>query len=266
MASLSKLAPDYAWIQQACLRQGIGPGLLGVSAVLCWGLASVARMAAHRPARPEPPREDTGLEPVITDLVQVRGMLQDMRIDLVHLKDRSQIVLEGLQGLATNENEGQQDAVFRLAASLDQVGARLDQQINAQHESMQALLQQIHASLLTACARLDEIHGRIGSTREVRVPGSSALPEITRPQPPTTPLSYQPTPSLGLLDALDDGPFVRSITPASPNGRSTEPQAPLPAPRGEQDGVLNDKLAQLRALMADGQVRQALEALAAARG
>ena len=127
IASLPVFLPQYAWIAKGLAKHGMTSGPLLVAGCVLFGVAWMLRMQAPAPA-PEPVHDDRReliLDQLATELAQMRGGIQELRVEFVYLKDAQQslVQVQSAQN-AESQGEAQQAAIFRLAASLDQVGAR----------------------------------------------------------------------------------------------------------------------------------------------
>src|SRR6185295_12133343 len=81
------------------------------------------------------------LDTLSQQVAQIGDALQGIRIEFVYLKDALQTQLERVESSRSSDNAG--DAVYRLAASLDQVGMRIEERVAATNrevaESVKAL-------------------------------------------------------------------------------------------------------------------------------
>jgi len=253
LAAIPGIWPDAMWIQTVATKQGSSPALLVTAGVGCLaiglGLRRLARwQAAALDAQSE--RADPltpQLQKIGSELSQVRGSLDELRIEHVYVKDGvKRLDAELQEQLATANPQSMQEAMFRMAGSLDQVGARLDERLSMQNDSFQETLRTFHDSLLRAIVRLDELHGRIAPYGSARPASERALDADGAPEA---------APSLGVLDQISDAPGLPSL-PVLSNG----PAAPLPN-QSAADVALAHKIAQLTRLMADADVQQVLHGL-----
>jgi hypothetical protein len=240
-------------------------------------------------------KDDGLLEQVAAAQVHTRNALEK----LAHSQSAVQSALEeqhralrhDLQQLAAasarKEDDGAaQEAIFRLAASLDQLGARVEQRMQAQYETFQVGLQQVGNEIVTAQNDLRELFAHIPAVlpAEPSDPFSEPLPQgepaaspaqadRSNTQPPrSTPrpaqLPNEPISSLGVLDNIsDEGAALPSPIRRVPQGSfSSEPPEPrgsivkenTPAERALELDT-HTKLTQLSDLLADDRLRAALE-------
>jgi hypothetical protein len=203
------------------------------------------------------------LEDVHSELAQVRGVLQELRVGFVYLRDAQKTIEQRLVvDLDPSSRDGLQAAVFQMAGSLDQATARIEERMAMQDMETRRSLQAFHDALQTTCARVDELHARVSTVAEATLilsQGRVAAPAHEG--------------SLGVLDLLDDpalppapaspaaatapAPARRSlaVTPSTP--APPGPPAPLPMPVFA-DPATASKVASLQQLLGDEQVRQAL--------
>jgi hypothetical protein len=257
-------APELVAFRDTCAKNGATPALLAVSGLVITGiglgLRSLARasraIADETHARPDDVSPQ--VQKLGSELAQVRGALQDLRVEHVYVKEGVKELQQLLrEQLAAANPESLQEAIFQMAGSLDQVGARLDERLSVQNDNFQTALQTFHNSLLTACVRLDDLHGRL--SRRADASSSDARAAMSEPEL-----------SLGVLDEIDDTPsrttrptlrLSPAPAPASHGGAALElPRAPLPY-QNPADVALAQKIAQLQVLISDADVRQVLAGL-----
>lgn len=129
------IGPNYvselAWYAKTITRMGFSGQIFCLAGLMLTGMGWLARyQRAHARTLLEPGMAECMLEDLRTDVVatqdlirQLGGMQVEQGVDLRYLKKAL--------GEARNEARANdpKDAIFRLAASLDQLGARLDQRI-----------------------------------------------------------------------------------------------------------------------------------------
>jgi hypothetical protein len=240
-------------------------------------------------------KDDGLLEQVAATQVHTRNALEK----LAHSQSAVQSALEeqhralrhDLQQLAAasarKEDDGAaQEAIFRLAASLDQLGARVEQRMQAQYETFQASLQQVGNEIVAAQNDLRELFAQIPAAlpaapsdpfSEPLPQGEPATPhaqtERSNPQPPSaTPrppqLASEPISSLGVLDSIsDEGAALPSPVRRLPQGSFSSEPPPARTSIVKEDTPVEraleldtqTKLTQLSDLLADDRLRAALE-------
>jgi hypothetical protein len=135
-------APQYSWQVEKIARQaaafGVQNGTLVVGGLFFFGLAIVAR-AAGAPAPVHDTRSETETlqaelqlvnEQLSTKLAQLRTALMQVHESVGAVATQQQAQLQA-QGEKSPANDHSQDAVFRLAASLDKLHAHLDERVHA---------------------------------------------------------------------------------------------------------------------------------------
>src|SRR6185503_1353087 len=121
---------------------------------------------------------------------------------------------EVVQALAAQRAASSPDeAIFRLAASLDQVGMKIEQRLKTQYTALQDHLEDVGAAILSArnhmqgltrggedhIARLrDEVHAQVESALEQTGHWSTSRRD-------------RDTPSLGVLDSIDEPAPVAEV-------------------------------------------------------
>ena len=299
LAMLPVLAPQHAWAVRSAARYGLTSAPLLLASCVLFGVALSLR--SGRTPQPEPRGEDHDLllDQVASELAALRGGLQELRVEFVYVKDAQQTLLEALSERGdTSQAEAQQSAMFRLAASLDQVGAKIEQRLAASESAMQGLLGELGAGITATQQRLAEIataprataRGAAAAERWVDADGADPALAETAAWP-----GYRDRSGLGLLDTLDDpahaaqaaaaqaagAPAAAASAPVpaqpapqeaapSPHGRilrNDRPRAPqadepaAPLPQAAVDAPIEGKIALLRSLLADGRVRDVLETM-----
>ena len=200
--------------------------------------------------------------------------------------DLHQVSQQVAAASARKEDDGAaQEAIFRLAASLDQLGARVEQRMQAQYETFQIGLQQVGNEIVAAQSDLRELFAQLpavlpatpadpfseplpkgepdGSHAQA---GPSAQPPRATPRPQQ--LSNEPIHSLGVLDNIsDEGAALPSPVRRVPQGSFSSEPPPSRASIVKEDTPVDraleldthTKLTQLSDLLADDRLRAALE-------
>lgn len=224
----------------------------GITAGLCWGIAvvmfslSLFARALGRNVEALSQTEDTRdlIDPILTDLAQTRTSMQELRVEFVYLKEHISNMGRDLPTqIASTTESTTRDAMYRLAASLDQVGARLEQRIRSQHGTLEGTLQEVQQSLQATCEQVAQLQQCFAQPAQAPAGGWDMPAE---PQAPPI--------SLGVLDHLAD----------EHAGEAPVPQYGAPLPAGAQS--YEEKLVQLTQLLADPRVRAAADGMARSRG
>ncbi|MBK7643233.1 MAG: hypothetical protein IPJ19_09305 [Planctomycetes bacterium] len=241
-----KLLPAQAQVFEHASAQGLTPGVLWAVSALMFSISILAR-SLGRNLESLAQSDDHGLifDQFVTDLAQTRTSMQELRVEFVYLKDHLANLGRDLptQIAAANESTTR-DAMYRLAASLDQVGARLEQRMRSQQGALEGTLQEMQQSLQSTCEQVTQLQDSL--LQGVPASGGWDLP-AAEPQAPAM--------GLGVLDHLADG------------------ASPLPQDSSIFDGALptgqqtyEEKLEQLSQLLADPRVRAAADGMARSRG
>lgn len=231
--------------------RGVTPGALWCAAAVMCSLAILAR-ALGRNVEVLGQTDDHGLliEQVAMDLAQTRSSMQELRVEFVYLKDHVTNMGRDLPTQIASANESTtRDAMYRLAASLDQVGARLEQRIRTQHGTLEGTLQELQQSLQSTCDQIGQLQESFS-----QLPATSGMPPI--PGSWDLPQEQAPAPiSLGVLDHLADD---------HSNEDSAQVELGGPLPAGQP--TYEEKLIQLTQLLADPRVRAAADGMSRSRG
>jgi len=230
---LHPVAGEYA--------EGIGRALDngGILAIAGLGFAAFGWSRATR--------RDEGrellLEQVASELVQLRA-----RIDSLSVGEAS----------GSRATVGDDDRLFRLAAAIDQLGARLDARLKAQHGDLAAELLRLRTEWTAHASPVAEDRSAPERQEEDQDPWlSTPEPEIeleTGYEPDEDDIEVEvefededdDSPGLGILDDIEEARHAAEPTP--------RPGPALP------EATLEAKLAALKDLMGDPAVRAALDA------
>jgi hypothetical protein len=287
--------PTFGTIANAIARRGALALVVAIGGLLLLGLYDLTRTQrriADGMNEEEGPEPDEALDGIAGDVALVRGGIQELRVELVYLKD----AVRGVQERSGEAGgDGQQDAIFRLAASLDQLGARVEQRLKAQHLDVQDTLLEIHTAVHGIRTQVEQFSGRADHGGEAHETAGSYEPRIEIEADPTHAASgragsgpgdeieWSPDKdvdrhTLGLLDSLDDfGQLLPERTSPSGtapvnardgiglSGADGEPPSALPRilhdRAGDREIPVESKLDHLKSLLADPAVRDALESI-----
>jgi signal transduction histidine kinase len=307
LMTMPAFLPRYAWIFTHAAKHGVTSGPLLLFGLCLISLGLVARAVAAPRDEQEESQQRLRFDQLESALTLVRECQESSRADLAAVRESSNCALEIMRNEQANAaQENRQDAIFRMAASLDQVAARLDQRLQAQQTALQAMIQELSQSIAATQEQVKELARSkpgisnaqlMGRAIEIRNSGRS-----DRMSPGST-MTSGTEGSLGLLDTLDDfgamqgqdGSHGQTISigdghhahdPVGHDHMSIDaPIAPLPrdgaesamrrASNGAQEPYASeisgefstrDKLELLRSLMDDVRVREALGALTGSDG
>ena len=147
--ALPKALPHQAWIAHSAASHGLSSGVLACGGLILLSIGGALRSLIKRIASAsESSNAELLLEQLAGDLAQMRVGVQDLRVELVYAKDSLAGIVEHQHAAEEAAAQaGSQEAIFRLAASLDQVGARLDQRIQHGHATLQRSVAEIQQAL-----------------------------------------------------------------------------------------------------------------------
>lgn len=213
LASLQWTMPEWSWITGSAAKYGVPPGALVLTGMVLFGLGSVSRTARKAAAGDgEESDEMLILEQLVLDFTKLRDGLQELRPELASLKESTSQVLQGQKEHAqAHAGEGQQDAIFRLAASLDQVGARIEQRLTTLNTEIGTALGQVTNAMSAA-----QSNGSNRSHEHARESGSHpasygrAVDAAPEADDGWIEIDTGSTRDLGLLDAMDDQGQIHS--------------------------------------------------------
>jgi hypothetical protein len=254
--------PQYAWIVQGLARRGVTGLPLYVGGVVLTGLwlSTRTNRARAEAARDGAVAAAASIEKLGDEVGHLGDGLQGLRIEFVYLKDALQTQLEKTQAPASTSSDSPNDAVFRLAASLDQLGARLEERFNANHRELGQSLQAVSKEVAALSKEVEAVKAIAAAPRpepvreeEDDTESSTPVRGIARIESNGAPLQVGESASigskddgwdpegsgrhgrLGLLDMLDD---LGRILP-----RRTSPSIERPR---LQPGVSSDPFADVQ--------------------
>ena len=231
-----KHSGQVAKVAEVVASYGIQYGLLVVTGVCLFAVGLVGRGLAS------PPRieavEDDGPsefqlfnEQVSAKLAQLRTSMLQMAEDLAALTASQQAQFQKQAAETATPDHGQ-DAIFRLAASLDKLNAHVDERIHGLDLQLRSGLESV-ANIVTDARRLIE--------RKLDVVPSHAGAPSARTVEPDFPVRTEQShaPSIDFFETLDKLDSMAANRPGGANkGR---PQPPFPSMQGDAlDSLLPD--------------------------
>ncbi len=252
------------------------PLLAGFGLVIAAVATTVRRPRAEEAvpsAPPQPEREpatplaqDPLARDIANELARVRGSLHDLRIEFVYVKD----VLGRLQQTATHadsdSNRDSEAAIFRLAASLDQLGGRIEHELSSQRAWLADVIENQPQRATVEPDALPRFadpytQGFEGPAHEIHLAGGFIPAEDDMHVEVVLDEDASWMQGLGVLDEIDEprGPLAQGRT--SPSGRPSSADALLGEleQAGSARAQLDAKMARLRDLLSDPAVQRALE-------
>ncbi len=254
--------PRGEWIAAKLGEAGLASGALAATGLVLAtvGLAMRSMARAHHkalsrasiPREPKPPQQ---LLTLTEDQSKIRMAMGNVQAELLANKARQDSILDVLRdvsGFVHNE-QAQANAMFRLAASLDQLGARIEQRLKNQQESMQTRIEEVATTIEESRQGLMQAISELA--RELRTSNRAPLPARTYASNEETETEYEDdlgweesadssdgdefvieveleeaAPELGLLDEFDEMGNMRD-----------NPSPPAPLPRSGGTGDANGK-------------------------
>jgi hypothetical protein len=257
LAAVPTVVPEYTWAVKSAAQYGVTFGLLALSGIVLVGLARVVRQVNKASAATEQNNSDDMqmLEHLVLDFTKLRDGVQNLRQELAQVRESNTTIQQTVVSFGESQNaEGKQDAIFRMAASLDQVGARIEHRLGTQSTALQDTLAELSNAILATHTLVTELasstpsntrENHRESSREVsREPRARAGQRTPEPAPAHAPeseldvwveLDADEPRSLGLLDTLDDLGQTQSkktsLSLERPRGQDAGVQQPGPLPK-----------------------------------
>lgn len=263
MMAAPRLSPDAMRVAERLAGVGLSSGLLVLGGLALLGMGILARMIPHVAhsaafaARMESPGR-TSLEPVVAGLDTISRHLAELGSQVAEL--RHQVPSQDAT-FATARDElvdafakKQSDSLFRLAASLDQLGARLERHFDERFESLTDQVARLGSEV-----RSLDLH--VG--RSEPQPAAVPLPQASVAPPPAGPYPEAPA----VQEPAAAAPAAPAAVPQAQEARVALPQPPLPQDvPGAQGDTRRMKLSDagidgpsVETLLPDYRVREALE-------
>jgi len=271
---LPRYVPGTAKLFAALARNGVeGPLVCGFGLVLA-AVAAGTRGSRNRepsdvptsiPEREPAPRlaDDPWAREVSSELARLRGGVHDLRVDFVYVKD----ALGRLQQAAAQSDSGSgrdtEAAIFRLAASLDQLGGRIEHEISSQRTWLADALERDArrpVAEVTPLPRFADPYYQAfeGVGHEIHVDEGFVSAEDDLHVEVSLDDDTTWSAGLGVLDEIDEPRAPLANGKTSPSGRPSSSGGFLDElESGAAD--IEGKMAQLRHLLSDPSVQRALE-------
>ncbi len=209
------LGPRLSWklaqISGGFKYLGVEGGTLAMGGMLLAALGLIRRAIANSKSADD---ANAMVDQLASEVVQMHSTLDEveksaeaMREELQELKSAIESLTEAQRSTpVVAQAPSNDDAMFRIAASLDQLGARVEQRLKAQHESMQESLEDLNEVVDAVRKNMDEVFAGVAEQNaaavETGAPTVDASAQSAAPNASDDSEPYQAP--LGLLDELDD--------------------------------------------------------------
>lgn len=246
LAAAPELSSEAKHVAEKLAGRGLGWDVVGALGAMLLALGLVRRAVSSVAARIEGLRD----EQIDMSLLQERvvGELADLRTGRGTAPPGGS---PAPASAAVSENE--KDALFRMAASLDQLAARIDKRVHTDLSGMGKELERVSLAL----SKLDQRLGQPAAKRPAAAPAAPAAPAAQAahpaasrppvPAPPVPALPFAPEPA----SRDEDGPIVIDLDAQEralelfdrmnePEGEDGGRDAPAPLP-GKRSGGTSPK-------------------------
>ena len=255
--SALSLMPQFSWKAEQILNgfdhMGIHGGAVAIGGLVLVGLGLVRRQVSSS-GKLGGDYEDLLFEQIAADIVLTRGTLD-------HLQDVTESMQAEIAGLSRDlpglsrevarlasqpppqpqvVTGGNDDALYGLAASLDKLGARLEQRIKGQHDALQDHLADMASTLVQVRQSAEAISAQAEQAAHAALvapiaqPVAHAEPQVAYTEPRVeAPVEHDDAEQrkLGLLDTLDDYGTPAALPQRAPEAAPIA--APIPAPNAK---------------------------------
>jgi hypothetical protein len=258
-------------------RMGVTWPLLAGFGVVIAAVATTARRAPTSAAMqpvPEPESkaslaQDPLARDIAGELARVRGGLHDLRVEFVYVKDAlSRLQQTASQADAESDHDAEA-AIFRLAASLDQLGGRIEHELSTQRTWLSGAMEELTKSATQASSALPAfadpyLQGFEGSAHEIHPAEGFVAHDDDLHVEVALESDASWLNGLGVLDEIEEPRAPLAHGKTSPSSRPTTGESLLGdfgRMHSAPDGI-GLKMAQLRELLSDPAVQRALESQA----
>lgn len=251
------------------------PLLAGFGLVIAAVATTVRRpreaSAASVPPAPEretaaPPAQDALAREIASELARVRGGLHDLRIEFVYVKDALARLQQAAAQTDTDSNRDSEAAIFRLAASLDQLGGRIEHELASQRTWISGVIEEQSRRAPSEPAELPRFADPYtqafeGPQHEIELAEGFAPDDDDMHVEVSLDEDASWMQGLGVLDEIDEPRAPLGHGRTSPSSRPSSADALLGEleQAGSARAQLDEKMARLRALLSDPAVQRALE-------
>lgn len=225
---LSGLVEPIANLGKMLGSVGMGGGTLVLSGLTLFVLGRLRRSHMDLSQQAEDrASNDQLLEQMAAEVVQLESALDQVksgqsrvRGDIRELGETMQTMAQA-QASKNDEGDKAQDAIFRLAASLDQLGAKVEQRMHTQYEAFRARLREVGDDIARSQQDLRQLMAEI--PEQIRAAQPAPAPEPARREPPA------PQPRQERHELPSDM-RATAIYEAAMNQQFADPEPPPPSP------------------------------------
>jgi hypothetical protein len=209
------ILPIFSWQAHQIMNGldvlGVHGGALAVGGMMLIGLGMIRGQVQANASLADSGVDSEIVEEMAADVVQMRNAVDHMQMVVSGMQGelktvRDEIVAAMPQPVAPVVNEvpaggGNEDAIFRLAASLDKVGAKIEERLKAQFTELQGRIDSVESSVRVSAATVATATP-VQPVAEAPVAAAPAVAPVAEQVQPEAPAA--PERSLGVLDSLDD--------------------------------------------------------------
>lgn len=135
-----RITPEVGWVSTQFARSGVDAGPVIACGTLAFGGAWITRMLRrHGTQLARTLDQGLMLSKLAKDLSGLRENIARVQLEFAEVQqtNRTLLNLSREQAAAAAQNEPTKDAMFRLAASMDQLGARLETRVHTLFDSLE---------------------------------------------------------------------------------------------------------------------------------
>ncbi len=229
---------------------------------------SIAPQPTHDTEASTPLAEDPLAREISGELARVRGGLHDLRVDFVYVKDALSRLQQSADSSDSDSNHDTEAAIFRLAASLDQLSGRIEHELYSQRTWLASALEDLARPAPSATHSIPAFadpytQGCEGPTHEVNLADGFVASDDDLHVEVTFEEEASWVNELGVLDDITEPRAPIPNAKTSPSSRPISADALLGEfGHGSVSDRIDLKMAQLRELLSDPAVQRALESQA----
>ncbi|MCA8980045.1 MAG: hypothetical protein H6831_10105 [Planctomycetes bacterium] len=208
-----RIAPEVGWIGSQFARSGVNAGPVIACGTLALGFAWISRIQRHHGAMVARTL-DQGLmlSKLTQDLSGLRENIARVQLEFAQVQqtNRTLLNLSREQAAAAAASEPTKDAMFRLAASMDQLGARLETRVRTQFDSLEKRVadfdRRLEETSMVQRSELAKLEERLAIAATLAQPAQRELPYVEGA--PTNDVQAQDHAPPTDEDAANDEPVV----------------------------------------------------------
>jgi hypothetical protein len=215
-------APQFSWklvqIGQQLEGLGFNNGVFVVGGFILFGLGLIHRSVLGVSTAPLPPdaarSDDFALvaEQLATDLAHLRHTILQVSEEVSGISEsQARVIHQTAPRDSAEADSEKQNAMFALAASMDQLNARVDERMHHLDVHLRSQFDRVEENIAqgseSTCTQMNALASQMQAKRvDASVPLQSSAPSLAEVAEMIEPVGYEDTEELEILVDLDDEP------------------------------------------------------------